>query len=73
MTLGGDELEGTTHLKPGTDDLKFRFTAFHDQSPEKIRFSYRLHGFDSEWTPIGHERVVSFAALPAGDQLLDGP
>jgi len=52
----------------GKGDIFFQFTAPTFISPEKIRFKYRLQGFDEEWKFLqpGAERIASYQALDTG-------
>lgn len=37
-------------------------------SPEKIRYAYRLEGFDADWVEVeSNRRFASYTNLPAGD------
>ncbi|UCH97179.1 MAG: helix-turn-helix domain-containing protein [Candidatus Aminicenantes bacterium] len=52
----------------GITDFRFHFTAPTFLSPEKIKFQYRLEGFDSQWVflPPGSERVAWYKNLEPG-------
>jgi AraC-like DNA-binding protein len=52
----------------GITDLRFHFTATTFLSPEKIKFKYKLKGFDSGWVylPPGKERVAQYKDLEPG-------
>lgn len=43
------------------------FVSFDFLSPEKMRYSYFLEGFDKEWNDIGTQRKVSYSNLPRGN------
>ncbi len=50
------------------DDLvSIEFSALHFAAPRKVRYSYRLDGFDRDWVPAGAEqRVATYTGLPPG-------
>jgi AraC-like DNA-binding protein len=52
----------------GITDFRFRFTAPTFLSPEKIKFRYRLDGYDREWIFLapGKERAVRYENLEPG-------
>jgi ligand-binding sensor domain-containing protein/AraC-like DNA-binding protein len=52
----------------GITNFSFQFTAPSFLSPEKIRFRYRLEGFDKEWIYLlpGEERAVHYQNLGPG-------
>lgn len=53
------------------DDLvSLEFAALHFTAPRKIRYAYRLDGFDRDWVPAGAEqRVATYTGLPPGAYL----
>lgn len=53
------------------DDLvSLEFSALHFTTPGKIRYSYRLDGFDGDWIPAGvDQRVATYTGLPPGTYL----
>ncbi len=54
-------------LVPGNNRLEFFFTGLSLRVPERVRFRYRLEGFDSEWIDAGNQRVAHYTNLPPGD------
>ena len=55
------------NLSPGVDRLEFRFTALSLLIPEKVRFKYRLEGYDKSWVDAGTQRVAYYTNLPPGE------
>ena len=51
---------------PGQGRVEFHFTALSLLAPQKVRFSYRLEGFDSEWSAPAAERSATYTNLPPG-------
>jgi signal transduction histidine kinase len=54
-------------LAPGKGKLEIHYTAIRLRSPDRIRFKYRMEGFDPEWTDAGQRRVAYFTNVPAGN------
>src|SRR5690606_21579998 len=67
--LYGEEASrsGMVRVPAGGGKLQFYFTATSFRSPEKIRFRYKLEGFDSQWIQAGEERTAIYTKLPRGD------
>jgi signal transduction histidine kinase/ligand-binding sensor domain-containing protein len=53
-------------LGPGTGRLQIRYTGIHLSAPERVRYSYRLEGLDSEWVSARTRRVINYNSLPHG-------
>jgi signal transduction histidine kinase len=53
-------------LDPGQGKLEIHFTAIRLRSPDRIRFKFRMEGFDQGWTDAGQRRVAYYTNLPAG-------
>jgi len=60
--LGSDVI-----LWPGTKNIEIQFSALSFLIPERVRFKYRLEGFDSEWVETGSRRVAYYTNLSPGD------
>lgn len=54
-------------LGAGTERFSIKFTAPALRLPERVRFEYRLDGFDSHWQDAGYRRAASYTSVPAGD------
>ncbi len=54
-------------LAPGSDNLELRYTALSYAAPEKVRFKYRLEGYDDEWIEAGDRRAAYYSHVPPGD------
>jgi ligand-binding sensor domain-containing protein len=57
---------GPVRVPPGEGRLEFHFTALSYLAPAKMRFSYRLEGFDEEWSEPGSRREATYTNLPPG-------
>jgi ligand-binding sensor domain-containing protein/signal transduction histidine kinase len=58
---------GIIKVAHGTETLEFLYTALSFVAPEKVRFKYRLHGFDRDWVDAGVQRSARYTRLPTGD------
>jgi ligand-binding sensor domain-containing protein/serine phosphatase RsbU (regulator of sigma subunit) len=47
--------------------LTFDFIGIHYTSPESVRYSFKLQGFDDEWSPVTSENAATYSNLPPGD------
>lgn len=67
IPLYKDAQTGANYFKSITD-FQFRFTAPTFLYPEKIKFKYRLEGYDREWIflPPGKERAALYNNLKPG-------
>ena len=58
-------------LAPRTERLRFDFTAPSLGKPEKLRFRYRLSGYDHAWLDAGTARSASYTNLGPGEYLFE--
>ena len=56
----------TLTVPPGVRRLSFHYTALSFSAPEKIRFRYRLEGYDDTRVSAGLARQVTYTRLPPG-------
>lgn len=61
------DAKGATDFPVGTDHLEFVFTAMTLTAPERVRFRYRLAGFDDAWQDAGTRREAAYSRVPPGD------
>jgi ligand-binding sensor domain-containing protein/signal transduction histidine kinase len=54
-------------LPPGTGNWEVHFTALSFLAPQRIRFRYRLAGFDEDWVDVGTRRTAFYTQVPPGD------
>ena len=59
-------LEGQPSLPPGGGDLEFHYTGLSFLVPGKVRFKYRLEGFNNDWVDAGPQRVAAYTNIPPG-------
>ncbi|MFO0454293.1 MAG: two-component regulator propeller domain-containing protein, partial [Pseudomonadota bacterium] len=55
------------HLGHRDAVVSFEFAGLDFAAPEKIRYGYRLVGFDEDWVELRRRRTVSYTNLEAGD------
>jgi signal transduction histidine kinase/ABC-type glycerol-3-phosphate transport system substrate-binding protein/DNA-binding response OmpR family regulator len=54
-------------LPPGVERLEFNYSASSFLAPDRVRFRYRLEGYDAGWIDAGTRRSVSYTRIPPGD------
>ena len=69
LIVDGERLpvNAQSHLRPGTDKLEFHYTALSLQVPRRVRFKYRLEGYDRDWIDAGMQRVAFYTNLSFGN------
>ncbi|HWF46145.1 MAG TPA: two-component regulator propeller domain-containing protein [Bryobacteraceae bacterium] len=53
--------------KPGKGQLEFAFTALSLVASDKIRFKYKLEGFDKDWVDAGQRRIAFYTNISPGE------
>jgi signal transduction histidine kinase len=68
MRVNGQETDPhrVKQLQPGQNNLEFHYTALSFVSPSRIRFYYRLEGFDKDWIDAGKRREAFYTNLRPG-------
>src|SRR5260370_676198 len=61
------ERDNAIRVPGGTGDLEIRYTGLSFLSPGKVRFRYRLEGFDAGWVKAGRSRTARYPNLPPGN------
>ncbi|HZD47569.1 MAG TPA: two-component regulator propeller domain-containing protein [Silvibacterium sp.] len=56
----------TVTIKPGGRRFAIDYTALSFAAPQKVRFKYRLKGFDHAWVDAGSLRTAYYTNLPPG-------
>jgi ligand-binding sensor domain-containing protein/two-component sensor histidine kinase len=56
----------TVVLAPGSRQVELRYTSPFLSAPGRVRFRYRLDGYDDTWVDAGTRRVAHYADLPPG-------
>ena len=60
------EADATVQLAKGTKSLEIDYTALSLSIPERVRFKYKLEGFDKDWQEPGTRRQAFYTSLPPG-------
>jgi len=69
MTADGRRIDGSSHprVAPGRGRLEIRYAAIDLSGPERVRYSYKLDGLDSDWISAGTRRSVTYNNLGHGE------
>jgi ligand-binding sensor domain-containing protein/class 3 adenylate cyclase len=54
-------------LRPGLEKLEIDYTGLSLVAPRRVRFKYRLEGFERGWSDVGGRRTAYYTNLPPGD------
>jgi signal transduction histidine kinase len=57
---------GSLKLSPHPRDLQIDYTSPSFQIPQRVRFRYRLDGYDRDWHDAGRRRQAFYTDLPPG-------
>lgn len=66
-TNGWFNLPVNPEFRYDQNQLVFEFNAISNILPEKNTYSYKLEGFDPDWSPFVSSNSVSYSNLPAGE------
>lgn len=59
-------LPSAVTLAPGARDIQLNYSSPMLGTPERMRFKYRLDGYDTEWQDAGARRQAFYTGLPPG-------
>ena len=54
-------------LPAGEGELEFRYTALSLVDPSRVKFKYKLEGFDKGWVDAGTTRLARYTNIPPGE------
>ncbi len=60
-------LGNTVEMMPGKHRIEFNYVGLNYADPDKVRYRYRLHGFDQGWVDVGSERSAVYTNLQPGN------
>src|SRR5690606_33207944 len=63
-------LRGPIQIPPGTSRVEIGFAGLAFVMPQRVRYRYRLEGFDRSWIERGEQRSAVFTNLGPGDYTL---
>jgi len=68
LVVDGQSIERREHIDIGPDgeQFEFHFAGLSYADPKRVRFKYRLEGFDQDWTDADTRRVAYYTRLPPG-------
>ncbi|MGH9802079.1 MAG: sigma 54-interacting transcriptional regulator, partial [Blastocatellia bacterium] len=72
QALGDQQLiftqgQNQAEAPPGEGGLEIHYTALSFSAPEKMRFKYRLEGYDTAWVDAGARRIAYYTNLGPGN------
>src|SRR5258708_8016219 len=68
MVADGAEVDARNpvRLRPFTRNVQFDYTALSLVEPRRVRFRYKLEGYDSNWQEAGTRRQAFYTNLGPG-------
>ena len=54
-------------VRPGQGDLEIHYTGLSFVAPEKVRFKYKLEGYDQDWVDARERRVAYYTNISPGN------
>jgi len=60
------DISKPAEVSPGSGRLDFYFAGLSFIAPEKVKFKYRLEGFDPDWMDSGTRRDAFYTNIPPG-------
>lgn len=68
MQVNGENVDPGERLTlpAGSNNIMFRYTSFSLTYPHRVKFQYRLEGFDADWIDAGSRREAYYTNLPPG-------
>lgn len=72
LIAGGRAYRGPRAVLPaGAANWEVRFTALSLVAPQRVRFLYRLSGFDASWVDAGTRRAAFYTQVPPGEYVFE--
>jgi signal transduction histidine kinase/streptogramin lyase len=65
-TAASPAADGVVRVKSAARSYEFHYSSPTFSSPERLRFRYRLQGWDRDWTEAGQRRVAFYNHLAPG-------
>ena len=60
------ESHQTVTMRPGQSDLEIHYAGLSLTAPEKVRFKYKLEGYDRDWVDAKDRRVAYYTQVAPG-------
>ncbi len=70
LLADGEEVplgKGGAVVAAGTHGMEIRYAAMSLRAPERVRFKYKLAGFDENWNEAGDRRTAYYTNVPPGN------
>jgi ligand-binding sensor domain-containing protein/signal transduction histidine kinase len=64
--IGLTQLSNPLSFPPGEGNLEFGYTALSFVAPSKVKFRYKLDGYDKHWIEAATRRVAYYTKIPPG-------
>jgi signal transduction histidine kinase/ligand-binding sensor domain-containing protein/CheY-like chemotaxis protein len=61
--------DGDPRVPAGATQWELQYTALSLIAPERVRFKYRLEGYDNAWIDAGTRRAAYYTGLPPGEYI----
>ena len=62
----GFDSNRVAEVPPGRGDLAFHYAGLSFLAPEKVKFKYKLEGYDKDWVDAGGRRAAYYSNIPPG-------
>ncbi|HEX5226731.1 MAG TPA: two-component regulator propeller domain-containing protein [Bryobacteraceae bacterium] len=68
FTADGQRFDASSHprIPPGRGRVEIRYAAIDLSAPDRLDYSYKLDGLDSDWISAGKRRVATYNSLGHG-------
>jgi len=57
---------GVIQISPGNKDFEFHYTGLSFLAPGRVKFKYKLEGWNKEWIDAGTRRTAYYTNIPPG-------
>ncbi len=61
-----EDAKAGIRVPPGKGEVEIQYTGLSFSAPEKVKFKYKLQGFDKDWVDAGARRAAYYTNLPPG-------
>ena len=58
---------GPLRVQAGAGAIEIHYTGLSLLMPQRVKFKYRLHGYDADWVDAGARRTAYYTGVPHGD------
>jgi signal transduction histidine kinase/ligand-binding sensor domain-containing protein/DNA-binding NarL/FixJ family response regulator len=58
---------GSLQIPAGAGAIEFHYTGLSLLMPQRVKFRYRLAGYDTDWVDAGTRRTAYYTGIPHGD------